>query len=47
MSAGNPFTMFSACVVLPPKDIWKIGFWPLCLSFHSDANVDVSLPYTS
>ena len=42
-SAGKPFTMFWACVVLPPKDIWKMRLWS-CLSFQSAANVDVSLP---
>src|SRR4051812_21911736 len=46
-SAGKPFTMFWAWVVLPPNDIWKIRLWPLCASFHSDANIDVSLPYAS
>src|SRR6266567_169959 len=49
MSAGKPFTMFSAWVVLPPKDIWKISDWP-CLAFQSVANVpdeEVSLPYAS
>ena len=39
--------MFCACVVLPPNDIWKIRLWPSCLSFQSDANVDVSFPYAS
>src|SRR5215475_3237334 len=49
MSAGNPFTMFSACVVLPPKDIWKMTDWPV-LAFQSVAKVpddEVSLPYAS
>src|SRR5215468_8918334 len=48
-SAGNPFTMFSACVVLPPNDISKIGDWPV-FDFHSVANVpddEVILPYAS
>src|SRR5438034_11022305 len=44
MSALNPATMFSACVVLPPKDIWKMSFWPSCASAQSDAKVDVSFP---
>src|SRR5215475_5069669 len=45
-SAGNPFTMFSAWVVLPPNDIWKMGDWPV-FDFQSVANVpddEVSLP---
>src|SRR4051794_24390803 len=46
-SAGNPFTMFVACVVLPANDIGKMTFWPLCESFQSEENVDVSLPYAS
>jgi hypothetical protein len=36
--------MFSACVVLPPNDIWKITCWSLCDSFQSAAKVEVSLP---
>ncbi len=44
MSAGNPFTMFSACVVLPPNDIWKIGVWPLWSADHAFEKSDVSLP---
>src|ERR687888_6043 len=49
MSAGNPFTMFSACVVLPPNDIWKISDWSCC-SIQSVAKApedEVSLPYAS
>src|SRR5215467_722384 len=41
--------MFSACVVLPPKDIWKMTDWPV-LAFQFVAKVpddEVSLPYAS
>jgi len=41
--------MFSACVVLPPNDIWKITDCPV-FDFQSVANVpddEVSLPYAS
>src|SRR5262245_1543449 len=41
--------MFSAWVVLPPNDIWKMIDWPV-LDFQSVAKVpddEVSLPYAS
>src|SRR6266704_4738991 len=49
MSAGNPFTMFCAWVVLPPKDIWKITdcLWVFFQSVGKVPDDEVSLPYAS
>src|SRR6266568_2944810 len=49
MSAGNPFTMFCAWVVLPPKDIWKITdcLWVFFQSVAKVPDDEVSLPYAS
>src|SRR6516225_3787781 len=49
MSAGNPFTMFCAWVVLPPKDIWKITdcLWVFFQPVAKVPDDEVSLPYAS
>src|SRR6266508_239077 len=47
MSAWNPFTMFVAWVVLPPKDNCQMSDWPSCASFQSFAKFEVILPYAT
>jgi hypothetical protein len=44
MSACSPFTTACACEVLPPNDVRNWMDWPLCLSFQSDWNAEMSLP---
>src|SRR5215211_4539711 len=47
MSASNPFTMFVACVVLPPNDSCQIIDWSSCDSFQSFAKFVVIFPYAT